>query len=148
MPTLITASYSNHQPDLLTYNDSTLATWQWKHYDSLYGKGTELETVKCVDLIESWTHLTQAERAEFVHELPLPIALCPNMTDFMVSGGTMGRSWLQLTIEPTEAGKAFLGWSSVYQTDITRFFEPSLYKEKGWLEILQSDQSGFDIQVG
>ena len=49
----------------------------------------------------------------------------------------MGRTWLQLTIEPTEAGKAFLGWSSVYQTDITRFFEPSLYKEKGWLEILQ-----------
>ena len=72
------------------------------------------------------------------------------MTDFMVSGGTMGRSWLQLTIEPTEAGKVFDidGYTSVYQTDITRFFEPSLYKEKGWLEILQSDQSGFDIQVG
>ena len=46
-------------------------------------KETVVPIISCVDLIESWTHLAEAERKMLMDELPSEnYSLCPNLTEF------------------------------------------------------------------
>ena len=83
--------------------------------ESQTSEKTELETVRCEELIDSWTHLSEKERTDLKNELPtLEHSLCPNMTDFMVMGGYWGRTWIELEIYPKDDAPYYDGWFTVY----------------------------------
>ena len=59
---------------------------------------TEVPVVKCTDLIESWTHLSDAQREMFLEEVPFKErSLCPNTTEITLAGGIVGRDSLKLS---------------------------------------------------
>ena len=58
----------------------------WKQINSTGAH--EIESVDCIDLIWSLTDLSEAEKEEFLHEVPEDKNyICPNVTSFQVEGG-------------------------------------------------------------
>ena len=58
---------------------------------------TEVDVVRCNDLIESWTHLPDDEIEMLLREVPIEgLSLCPNTTTFRLTGGIWGPDYLKL----------------------------------------------------
>ena len=115
LPTFVLYSVNNKRVALPSLNDASLNNWTWKQYSGGSQKiVTVLDTISCKDLINSWTQFSEVERAAYLRELPSKFSLCPNITEFKVRGGTMGDTWLELSIVPTEEGEKFSGWTSIY----------------------------------
>ena len=73
--------------------------WEWEWYSSTSNSTLDIPTVKCADLIDSWTDLELGERTALKDELPdADNLLCPNTTSFQVKGGAIGDSGLILMV--------------------------------------------------
>ena len=104
-------------------NSSTFWEWTWLIDEKKVG----IETVDCIEMVNSWTDVPKGERDSIIDELQastisitnwLPsrgnTLLCPNLTSFDVHGGQFPTSSLSLSLERTEAGKAYPGVHTVY----------------------------------
>ena len=60
--------------------------------------------------------MSQIERDELIKEIPSELSLCPNITEFMVKGGTWDSAWLQLDIRwaDTSVDYDFDSWTMLY----------------------------------
>ena len=65
----------------LFVNDATM--WDIKFFVSIDENEINVPVILCADLINSWTHLAEAEREMLIDEIPdNRYSLCPNMTEF------------------------------------------------------------------
>ena len=87
----------------------------------------EIQTVKCTDLIDSWTDLDLGERAALKDELlDADNFLCPNITSFQVKGGAGGGTNLNLSVSAKESTTE-LGLSGIFVCELSRVFSPEFY---------------------
>lgn len=117
--------------------------FDFKFYQiSDYFRLKEIDAVLCTDLINSWTHLSQFERDMFLQELPLPRAsLCPNTTEFMISGGMFGEQSVKLGVYNTDKSRELGLTAVVYQSEITRYYSNEFYMEHGFLPVTNGNQN-------
>ena len=59
------ASVSNQTGVEISVNDATLSKWVFMQTNAL-NEEIVLDTVSCNDLINSWIHLSETERAEYI----------------------------------------------------------------------------------
>ena len=78
----------------------------------------------------------------FLEELPFQKAsICPNTTEFSVSGGIFGSDYIYLRIYDTEKSKEMDLTGFVYISEITRYYSNSFYLENGYLPIRTDNQN-------
>ena len=114
------------------------------------GKDSDINTIPCTELIESWTDISQAERDNYMEELISPNVLCPNLTEFSVKGGETSaiRLSLSLVVYPTEEGRLYTGLTFVASADITKYFSAGDYKSLGFQEAITLEQQGIYMNNG
>lgn len=144
LPTFVIASY-DREGDAATLNDRSIWHYNWNMYDETEDKTIkDVESVNCTELVHSWTDISKEERAEIVHEIPSAYSLCPNLTYFVVRMSKNiweTQDYLALEVSPTDKTDSFKGTSAIYVQDIVRYFDPDLYKEKGYQQpIAESPQ--------
>ena len=131
---LPTVAIARLDDDFKLFDFNNLDDWLIQ-FTMNWSNGTyiELPSINCSDLINSWTSITEEEKAEFINELAFKNQmLCPNTTSFFVEGTDYGEANLDVIIisNPDISESALIN-SVVLTSDITRYFNPQHYSESG-----------------
>ena len=127
------------------YNDREYFSWQFNQIE-IIGKthiSTPIEAVKCNDLINSWTDLSEDERNDLKDELFYQNSMiCPNTTTLQVRGEIFSELAFELQVNATDAAieQGIIGQSSVYSAAIGRYFSVDQYKSNGYLSPITQGQ--------
>ena len=134
MPTFYLKTYVD---DKFAYNDDENFYWEIVQVNSTTGEeGVIINTISCLELINSWTHLSYSDRQALIRELTEPeYMLCPDVDYMQVQNSAYEEdsSYFYLEISKTDSStKDIVDGTVLTQSAISRYFNPEEYENSGY----------------